>query len=123
MLIDGRRMVTTTLLMLGGQISATLAGAAMGSDATTIEIAPGVRMPYVSDGIILDAGRWSRNHTGEVKGLDLFFKLGGRGVDTAWSCQYHHHFCPLCRQHCQLALSESTLYILACQIITSQRSG
>ena len=58
-----------------------------GSDASTVEIAPGVRMPFVSDGIILDAGRWSRNHTGEVKGLDLFFRLGGRGVDTAWSCQ------------------------------------
>ena len=51
-----------------------------------VEIAPGVRMPFVSDGIILDA---RANHTGEVKGLDLFFKLGGRGVDTAWSCQSH----------------------------------
>jgi hypothetical protein len=56
-----------------------------GSDTTTVEIAPGVRMPFVSDGIILDAK--AMNHTGEVKGLDLFFKLGGRGVDTAWSCQ------------------------------------
>ena len=72
--------------------SATLAGAAgaaavlteASSDTTTVEIAPGVRMPFVSDGIILDA---KANHTGEVKGLDLFFKLGGRGVDTAWSCQ------------------------------------
>ena len=52
---------------------------------STIEIAPGVKMPFVSDGIILDA---RANHTGEVKGLDLFFRLGGRGVDTAWS--YHN---------------------------------
>jgi hypothetical protein len=54
-------------------------------DPSTIEIAPGVKMPFVSDGIILDA---KANHTGEVKGLDLFFRLGGRGVDTAWS--YHN---------------------------------
>ena len=74
------RMVTR-LLSVGLLLS--LAEAA--EDATTLEIAPGVRMPFVSDGIILDA---QANHTGEVKGLDLFVKLGGRGVDTAWS--YHN---------------------------------
>jgi hypothetical protein len=76
------------LVALAAMVSFTeaVAIASRGSDATTVEIAPGVRMPFVSDGIILDA---KANHTGEVKGLDLFFKLGGRGVDTAWSCQSH----------------------------------
>ena len=64
---------------------ALLSLAEAAEDATTLEIAPGVRMPFVSDGIILDV---MANHTGEVKGLDLFVKLGGRGVDTAWS--YHN---------------------------------
>ena len=73
--------MVTRLLSVGLLLS--LAEAA--EDATTLEIAPGVRMPFVSDGIILDA---QANHTGEVKGLDLFVKLGGRGVDTAWS--YHN---------------------------------
>ena len=80
-------MVLVVMLLVLSELSIN-AEAATGSDATTVEIAPGVRMPFVSDGIILDAGRWSRNHTGEVKGLDLFFELGGRGVDTAWSCKY-----------------------------------
>jgi diketogulonate reductase-like aldo/keto reductase len=63
-----------SLLLLGSS-------AAHGATAPTagVEIAPGVHMPFISDGIILDASG------GEVKGLDLFFQLGGRGVDTAWS--------------------------------------
>ena len=60
-------------------------GVALAVEPTTIEIAPGVRMPYVSDGVIFDTNATTNATKREVDGLELFFSLGGRGIDTAWS--------------------------------------
>jgi hypothetical protein len=60
-------------------------------DATTaptgrIEIAPGVHMPFVNDGVIIDTKKPNgTKEPEETTGLELFFSSGGRGADTAWS--------------------------------------
>jgi diketogulonate reductase-like aldo/keto reductase len=49
----------------------------MNALAPTIEIAPGVHMPWVVDGDL--------HHPNASTSYDTWFKTGGRGVDTAWS--------------------------------------
>ena len=56
------------------------------ADPTHTQIAPGVSMPFVNDGIVLDT-RGNGTRPNETASLELFFSLGGRGADTAWS--YH----------------------------------
>ena len=78
-------MMLVLAMATGINLSTGSATASERDDGTTVEIARGVRMPFVSDGIILDT---AKNGTGEVKGLELWMQLGGRGIDTAWS--YHN---------------------------------
>jgi diketogulonate reductase-like aldo/keto reductase len=60
--------------------------AVQSAEPTTVQIAPGVFQPFVSDGIIFDTKNSSIPFPKEeIAGLELFLSLGGRGVDTAWS--------------------------------------
>lgn len=61
--------------------AAAVAATATAAPYPSVEVAPGVFLPFMSDGIILDSNGTHK----EVTGLELFFSLGGRGVDTAWS--------------------------------------
>jgi diketogulonate reductase-like aldo/keto reductase len=72
-------MLHLIVLLLG-------ANAAQAGEPTTLQIAPGIFQPFVSDGVIFDTENSSLPlpHE-EIKGLELFLSLGGRGVDTAWS--------------------------------------
>ena len=68
---------------------ASLLAAPAASDPTRVEVAPGVFLPFVNDGIILDVPK-NGTKPAEETGLELFLSLGGRGVDTAWSYFNQH---------------------------------
>ena len=76
------RPALAAVVALAGSTASSAEEARTASN-TTVEIAPGVSMPYASDGVILD-----NKTSGEIKGLELWLELGGRGIDTAWS--YHN---------------------------------
>jgi diketogulonate reductase-like aldo/keto reductase len=72
--------------MLSYLLHTSLVASAFAAEATTVEVAPGIFLPYVSDGVIFDTANSSLPlPSEEIKGLELFLSLGGRGVDTAWS--------------------------------------
>ena len=64
-------MMLVLAMATGINLSTGSATASERDDGTTVEIARGVRMPFVSDGIILDT---AKNGTGEVKGLELWMQ-------------------------------------------------
>jgi hypothetical protein len=51
------------------------------SNASHFEIAPGVSMPWLSNGAI----GYPKSDQ-EQAGIEAWLAIGGRGVDTAWRC-------------------------------------
>ena len=62
-------------LLLASTVAAVATAAA--ASPTHVEIAPGVMMPFVSDGIILDTNATHPRGERETAGLEKFLALGG----------------------------------------------
>jgi hypothetical protein len=76
-----RVLAATTLLLLLPLLPSARAA------PTSILIAPGVRMPTVSNGYISGIYSKGKNATQTVAAFRTWIQNGGRGIDTAYECE------------------------------------